>query len=168
MKLFPDSYAENVFKINYNKLYDKGIRNIIFDVDNTLISYDETEPTDKLIRLLTRLENIGFDIFFVSNNTHERISFFSKNLNFKFVANSQKPLPFRVKRILAGHIINKENTVIIGDQLMTDVLFSKFLKIRSILVVPVSVRDMWYTKPSRQIEKILLKFDPRLKRYEFR
>ncbi len=168
MKIFPDVYAESVFKINYKKLYEKGIRNIIFDVDNTLISYDESEPNKRLISLFDHIEKLGFTIFLVSNNTHERIAYFSKNLDFHVVANSNKPLPFKVKKSLKGHTINKGNTVIIGDQLMTDVLFSKFLKIRSILVTPISVRDMWYTKPSRKIEKFLLKFDKRLAKYDFR
>lgn len=168
MKIFPDIYAESVFKINYKKLYEKGIRNIIFDVDNTLISYDESEPNKKLIKLFQHIEKIGFTIFLVSNNTHQRISYFSKNLDFHFVANSNKPLPFKVRRRLKGHTININNTVIIGDQLLTDVFFSKFLRIRSILVSPISVRDMWYTKPSRKIEKFLLNFDKRLARYDFR
>ncbi len=168
MNIFPDIYAESVFKINYKKLYEKGIRNIIFDVDNTLISYDESEPNKRLIKLFSYIEKLGFTIFLVSNNTHQRISYFSKNLDFHVVANSNKPLPFKVRRSLKGHTINRCNTVIIGDQLMTDVLVSKFLKIRSILVSPISLKDMWYTKPSRKIENFLLQFDKRIVRYDFR
>ncbi len=168
MKIFPDAYAKDVFQINYDKLYDIGVRNVIFDVDNTLISYDEVEPNERLIKLFDKIKEIGFEIFFVSNNTDKRVSYFCETLDFHYIANSQKPLPFKVKKGLSAYNINKKNSVIIGDQLLTDVLFSKFFGIRSILVVPISVRDMWYTKPSRFLERHLLKFDKRVRDYDFR
>ena len=34
---YPDIYAKNIYTINYNKLKDKGIKCLVFDLDNTLI-----------------------------------------------------------------------------------------------------------------------------------
>ena len=40
-KYYPYEYAQSVFQIDYQKLYDRGFRGIIFDIDNTLYSYDK-------------------------------------------------------------------------------------------------------------------------------
>ena len=39
-KFFPDVYMESTYKIDFQKLYEKGYRGIIFDIDNTLYDYD--------------------------------------------------------------------------------------------------------------------------------
>ena len=36
-KLYPYEYVDSVFDIDYQKLYEKGYRGIIFDIDNTLV-----------------------------------------------------------------------------------------------------------------------------------
>ncbi len=168
MLLFPDEYARSVYSIDYKKLMNRGITKILFDVDNTLITYSEAKPNKKLIDLFNQLTEMGFEVFFVSNNTEQRIETFCDKLEFHRVSNSLKPFPFKIKKELSNANINKNNAVIIGDQLLTDVFASKTLGIRSILVVPISKRDKWYTKPSRQLEYFILKFDKRLSRYDFR
>ena len=47
MNLFyPSIYNKNILNINYEKLKEKGIKLLIFDLDNTIISY-ETNELDK-------------------------------------------------------------------------------------------------------------------------
>ena len=36
-KYYPYGYAPSVFAIDYKKLYDKGFRGLVFDIDNTLV-----------------------------------------------------------------------------------------------------------------------------------
>ena len=63
LKYIPTKIALSVFDINYNELYANGKRIILFDLDNTLISYYEDEPNDKLIELGNMLLSIGFKVF---------------------------------------------------------------------------------------------------------
>ena len=51
-KYYPYEYAESVFMIDYQKLYQKGFRGIIFDIDNTLVHHgdDSTPEIDDLFR----------------------------------------------------------------------------------------------------------------------
>ena len=43
---YPDIHVPSVFNIDYQKLYQKGYRGIIFDLDNTLaVSYTHLEQT---------------------------------------------------------------------------------------------------------------------------
>ena len=70
--LYPYAYAESVFSIDYQKLYDKGYRGIIFDIDNTLVHHgdDSTKEVDDLFRLL---QNMGWKTLLLTNNEEERV-----------------------------------------------------------------------------------------------
>ena len=56
MKIFiPKMYQKNIFIINYNKLKQAGIKLLIFDLDNTLGSIDETVINEETSNFLTNL-----------------------------------------------------------------------------------------------------------------
>ena len=40
-KFIPTIYKETVFDVDYTKLYESGIRLILTDLDNTLVSYKD-------------------------------------------------------------------------------------------------------------------------------
>ena len=49
-RYYPHEYVESVFTIDYRKLYDKGYRGVIFDIDNTLVEHggDSNSEVDAL------------------------------------------------------------------------------------------------------------------------
>ena len=51
----------------------------------------------------------------------------------------------------------KEEAVIVGDQIFTDVYGGNLVGIQTILVQPVSDRDEWKTKIKRGIEKRVIR-----------
>ena len=49
MELYvPDVYKKSIYDINYNLLKEKGIKCLLFDLDNTLVPYNIKEVNDKL------------------------------------------------------------------------------------------------------------------------
>ena len=48
--LFPYEYVDSVFSIDYKKLFQKGYKGIIFDLDMTLVPHgaDSTKEIDEL------------------------------------------------------------------------------------------------------------------------
>ena len=65
--LYPTEYYESSYIIDYEKLYEKGYRGIIYDLDNTLVPHGA--PADeRALELMDRLKSIGYTIFFLSNN----------------------------------------------------------------------------------------------------
>ena len=78
-KLIPDYYFKSVYDIPYDKLYEKGIRLILTDLDNTLISYSEELPNEKLFDLKNKLTEMGFELIIVSNSRKNRVDKFSKS-----------------------------------------------------------------------------------------
>ena len=60
-KLIPNYYFKSVYEIPYEKLYNDGIRLILTDMDNTLISYKQTLPDENLFELKKKIEDMGFE-----------------------------------------------------------------------------------------------------------
>ncbi len=52
--------------------------------------------------------------------------------------------------------LKKEETVIIGDQLLTDILGGNRLGLHTILVVPVASSDGFFTQFNRKIERKIM------------
>ena len=48
-KFKPDMYKKDIYEINYEKLQDLGIKYLFFDLDNTIITYKENMPNDKIM-----------------------------------------------------------------------------------------------------------------------
>lgn len=155
--LIPDYYYDSVFLIPYDKLWGKNIRGIIFDIDNTLISYDEILPPPKIVALIKKLERAGFKICLVTNNTNKRLTGFNENLKLFGIANAIKPLTRGIKKAMSMMDTKPESTVIIGDQLLSDIWGGKNAKITTILVKPISNKDMILVKFKRLIERFMLR-----------
>ena len=52
----PDVYCRDIYKLDAAALRSRGIRALICDIDNTLVPYEEAEPTPAVLRWLKELE----------------------------------------------------------------------------------------------------------------
>ena len=56
---FPDQYVASTYVIDFEQLYKKGYRGLIFDIDNTLVPHGA--PADKrAVALFARLKELGY------------------------------------------------------------------------------------------------------------
>ncbi len=154
MNLKPDMYKNNIYNINYKKLFDMNKKYLFFDFDNTIISYEDNKLSKKNLDLFKKLKKMGFECFIISNSNYKRISKFSEQLNIEVYYNSMKPLKKNYRKILKK--FNREKCAFIGDQLMTDVLGAKRNNLFVILVDRIGLKEPFTTKMCRLIEKIFL------------
>ena len=158
LKIFyPYEYVDNVFIIDYNKLYNNGYRGIIFDVDNTLVHHGE-DSTAEIDELFKEIQNIGFKTLLLSNNGEKRIKSFLKNIDSLYICNAQKPKKDNYLKALKMMDIKKEEAIFVGDQLFTDILGANRSGIASILVKFIQKTDEVYIGKKRKLEKIILQF----------
>ena len=157
-KFFPTHYLKSIFEIKIENLQKEGIKGIIFDIDNTLVPYDEAEPNDKIINFFQQLREAGLKITLVSNNTEDRVVKFNEKLKVFALHKSQKPLTKNFKKALRLMDCTKNEAVIVGDQIFTDVYGGNKSGIKTILVVPVSDKDEWITKIKRGLEKKVIQY----------
>ena len=63
--MIPNAYYENIFKIDYDNLKKIGIKNLFFDIDNTIVPYKEIDLSKETIELFNKLKK-DFNIFLFS------------------------------------------------------------------------------------------------------
>jgi len=156
---YPDDYQKSIFEIDYQKLWKNGIRYLFLDVDNTLASYAEMEPGQKIIELFDEIKSLGMSMILLSNNHSERVRRFAEILGVPHVPSSRKPLKAGFKKALKKFPeASKANVWVIGDQFMTDVLGAKRMGL-SVTVVDAIDRDKekWFTKINRMMERHVLR-----------
>ena len=108
MNLFrPDMYKKDIFEIDYQKLKDKGIKCLIFDLDNTLGLLEHERCPAKTKKLLKGLQK-DFLILISSNNTKKRIKPYLKDLGIGGVAFSLKPLTRGLRKIKRDYGLKKK------------------------------------------------------------
>ncbi|GMQ64137.1 YqeG family HAD IIIA-type phosphatase [Vallitalea maricola] len=156
-RFFPSEYTDSIRQINYRKLYDEGYRGILFDIDNTLVPYDMEHPNQEIIDLFEDIKKIGFKIALVSNNNKIRVTTFNEKLKVFAVHKALKPMTRNLKRAMEAIKTNKKNTVLVGDQIFTDIYGGNRIKIKTILVVPIAEKEEWITKIKRNTEKKIIK-----------
>ncbi|WP_252502882.1 YqeG family HAD IIIA-type phosphatase [Sporosarcina sp. Marseille-Q4943] len=152
----PDEYVKDIFQISPEALKEKGIKGIITDLDNTLVEWDRPEATPEIIEWVKMMQEAGLQVAILSNNNQSRVESFCDPLGTPFICDARKPLARNFKKALAMMGLEKEEAVMVGDQLMTDVLGGNRFGLHTILVVPVASSDGFVTKFNRMIERRIL------------
>lgn len=154
----PNDYVQSVFQIDIEKLANSGFKGIITDLDNTLVGWDVKTPTKEIQEWFKKANNLGLTITIVSNNNENRVSSFSKDLDVDFIFKARKPMGRAFKKAIKQMNIKPEETLVIGDQMLTDVLGGNNNGLYTIMVVPVKKTDGFLTKLNRIIERRLLNY----------
>lgn len=156
MKFKPTMYKKSIYDINYNLLKKQKIKVLIFDLDNTLALIDEDKCPEKSRELIEKLKK-DFKIYIISNNTPKRIAPYAEELGIEGIANARKPFTKGLNKVLnKGY--KKEELVMIGDQLVTDILSGNLFSIKTIWTDPLGEKDLKITKLNRWLEQKILRY----------
>ncbi|MBQ9019203.1 MAG: YqeG family HAD IIIA-type phosphatase [Bacilli bacterium] len=153
----PKIYKKNIFEINYNLLKDKGIKCLIFDLDNTLGLISHKNCPDEAKNLIKKLQK-DFTVVISSNNTKKRIKPYLQELGIEGTSWSMKPSIKSLIYIKNKYKLHKKEMCIIGDQIVTDILAGNRFKIMTILVDPLGNKDLKITGLNRKIEEKIIKY----------
>lgn len=154
MEIFiPDVYAKSIYDIDYEKLKNRGIKCILFDLDNTIAPKGVNEPDKKTIELFEKIEDYGLKAILVSNSGKKRVTPFKEKLNIDAAHTACKPLKNKYKKILKIYKFKDNEIAAVGDQLLTDILGANRMGFTSILVNQMSSNDFNITKMNRVIER---------------
>lgn len=152
-KFKPDIYQKNIYHINYGKLKEEGIKCLLFDLDNTLIAYDESVVSEELKELINKLKNLDFRVIIMSNSSKKRLLKMKQQLQVPIIYRAMKPLSINFTRVFKQYKYNENDIAIIGDQLMTDIKGGNKVGITTILVDPVKESDAFLTGFNRYCER---------------
>ena len=144
-KYIPNMYYKNIYEINYKLLKEKGIKCILFDLDNTLVEPHTKHSNEKLQKLFIELKK-DFKVIIFSNSFITRLLPFKKELEVDINHTSLKPLKHSFNKVLKKYKFNKDEVAIIGDQIFTDIIGGNNVGINTILVDSITVKDFFITK----------------------
>ncbi|WJY28977.1 MULTISPECIES: YqeG family HAD IIIA-type phosphatase [Sporosarcina] len=152
----PDEYIKDVYQLSAEALKEKGIKGIITDLDNTLVAWDRADATPEIATWIKDMQEAGLQVTILSNNNELRVKSFCDPIGTPFIFSARKPMKKAFRKAINQMGLKKEEVVMIGDQLMTDVLGGNRFGLHTILVVPVAGSDAKMTKFNRQIERRIM------------
>jgi HAD superfamily phosphatase (TIGR01668 family) len=156
-KCIPDFYFQSIYEIPYHTLKEQGISTLFFDLDNTIIGYDEDVLSASQIDFINEISK-SFKVVVISNSGYKRVSKALSNTSFNYVYHAVKPLKFGFKKALNITKSNKDEVLVIGDQIVTDILGAHRIHLKAALIKSVKRKsDRKITKFNRKIEKFILK-----------
>ena len=136
--LLPDYCCDSIYDLEPEALRQHGVTLLLADLDNTLISYDETLPNERLKAFSRSLEAAGITLFLLSNSRRPvRPKRFAEALGIPYLGHAGKPKTKGYRKAMADMSRTPEETMMVGDQVFTDVLGAKRTGIRVILVKPI-------------------------------
>ncbi|WP_226002781.1 YqeG family HAD IIIA-type phosphatase [Paenibacillus sp. BJ-4] len=155
--LMPKLRVNTVFDIDLEGLYAQGYRGIITDLDNTLVGAKAPNATPELVAWFEKVKQAGFKLVIVSNNNMNRVSMFATPLDIEFIHAARKPSNSSFRRAIRMMGLTPEETIMVGDQMLTDVLGGNRLGLHTVLVLPISIHDEGFmTRFNRRLERIAL------------
>ena len=157
MRLVPNMYKNKVEDIPYKKLKSMGIKVLLFDLDNTLALLDEVECPIRVVKLINKLSK-DFKVFIITNGHGKRALPYKEKLDIEIISKAMKPFTRGLRKLHKEYHFKKDEMVMIGDQLITDMISGKKYGIMTILVDPLGKKDLKMTYFNRLLEKIIFKY----------
>ena len=155
----PEYYFDTFNEATAEFLVSIGVKGIVLDVDNTLEPYENPLPGEHVKAWLSELNEKGISAAIVSNNGKDRINLFNSELGLPVYYKAKKPFKKNVLRAMADMGTDKGNTILMGDQIFTDVWAAHNTGIRAIHVPPIKDKRDNLTRFKRLLER------PKLNKY---
>jgi len=155
--LCPHRFCGGVTELTVTDLQAEGIDTVLLDLDNTLVPWQKRDMTNEVRHWLTDLKEAGMKLYLVSNTRHgSRIILLSEELGIPHVRQAWKPRKKGFLHAMKELGSEPSKTVIIGDQMFTDVLGGNRLGLYTVMVTPIARREFAGTKISRAAERVFL------------
>ncbi len=156
MKLFtPWMALDRVPMIDLELLRQQGVETILLDMDNTVVPWHTFDVDEATAAWFARAKEMGFTLCILSNNRRWRIEKLAGMLGVLGVWGARKPFLSGFLRALRVCRTTPKRTVLVGDQLFTDILGAKLLGMRTVLVRPLSRQEHRWTRWMRVLERKL-------------
>lgn len=159
MSLFKPKQILNRFnELDIKQLKDRGFKTVFIDIDNTIAYPGTGEFTDEAKEFVKSIKDIGMRPVIFSNNTKDRVSSFVKDYDVDWYYLVMKPLPFAFIKYAKKYNCKTNECVVIGDQLMTDMLGANLSGCYGVYSKQLFEKDTPLTKINRFFENIVWRF----------
>jgi HAD superfamily phosphatase (TIGR01668 family) len=138
----PSLYVRSFKDVNLYSLKAQGIKVFICDLDNTLVPHYKKLPNKDVLEFVKEVKSYDMKIIVVSNNAKNRVKLFCDKAGIdEYYGAAKKPLKGSLVKIMENHKVKSSEVVIMGDQIVMDILVANRIKAESILVQPLVSSD---------------------------
>lgn len=156
--LLPDYDFDTYKGVTPEFLKSIGKTCVLCDIDNTLVPYDVPLPTEEVVLWAKSLTDNGIKLILVSNNEKERVEIFNESLSLPYLYKSGKPSRKTVKNAMKKLDDDKKNAIMLGDQLLTDVITARVSGITAVWVPTIKKVETPFFRFKSAIEKPFIKY----------
>ena len=153
----PDIYQKDIYTIDYEILINRGIKCLLFDLDNTLVTIMERLPREETKNLFNKLKDKGFKIYIASNSINARVKPFAEELKVSYLSSAKKPKTEYVNELVISTKLGLDEIAIIGDSMMDDVVCGNSIGITTILIDQLGKKEFPIARIKRIKEKKIQK-----------
>ncbi len=155
----PTFWLKSVLQINADFLEKNHVKALVLDMDNTLSMHGNPAAEEGVTEWLDEMRALGIKMRVVSNNTNKRVAPLAAMLGLEFTANGAKPLTFGITRAMKAMGVGREETLVVGDQIFTDVMAGNLKGVRTVLVEPFHLEKTWTFRLKRRLESVVFHRD---------
>ncbi len=158
MILKPDYNVVSLFDIDFEGLWQQGVSVVLFDLDSTIMPSKSGVYPPTVVDLLNELKR-NFTVAVISNNKNkdyiEKVQSIS---DFSIIGHANKPSPKVMREFLKNIGRTPQETVVIGDRPLTDILAGKLLGAKTVLVDSITKhKEGLPTRFVRRLERITIR-----------
>ena len=152
--LDPKIRAERLSSIDLLKLRREGYQGILIDLDNTIVPWRQDQIPEETVVFFEQAKELGFKICLFTNARAWRALPISKTLGIRCFPEAKKPSGARFRLVLCDMGLKPRETLMIGDQIFTDMLGGNRAGCCTVLVPPLHPREFIGTKCLRLLERL--------------
>ena len=136
--LVPDRLYADYTAITPGMLQSWGIRLLLCDLDYTLAPRSVLRPDAQVLAWVQAMKTAGIEVMILSNNrSSARVEEFCKDMGITYVGHAGKPAKRGYREAMAQAGVSEQETAMLGDKLLTDVLGAKRSGVLALMVEPL-------------------------------
>jgi HAD superfamily phosphatase (TIGR01668 family) len=152
----PTVMAEKIWEVDLEALWERGVRGLLLDLDNTLVNWNAEELRPQVREWVEAAKRRGMRLCLVSNALYgRRVKRVAEALGIESVVRAGKPLPRAFRRGMARLGTEAAHTGAIGDQVFTDLVGANWAGLTTVLLAPLEAKESAHTRVIRLLERPL-------------
>jgi HAD superfamily phosphatase (TIGR01668 family) len=157
--VMPDAAYASVEMIPLGALAEQGYDTLLLDVDNTLLTRRQRYMSLQKSTWIEQVKKQGFRVFLVSNNSSKkRVCLLCDQVQVMGTFFSLKPFTFSIRSLAHKYGFDPRRSVVVGDQILTDVVAGNWVGAYTVWVEPIDRRLSLLKTIQRDFETHLLRF----------
>lgn len=141
--LLPRTIVHGLPDLTPKMLKKLGVELLMLDFDNTVVPYTTDVPTPAVRAWFRTMQASGICLCVVSNSKKERVQQFCRQWDIPCFTHCRKPSRKGILRAAEAMKAPLQACALAGDQIYTDTLAANRAGVRSILVEPIHLHNVW-------------------------